>query len=208
MKNVFGVWLPEHEVHLVEHFAKPGWRYQDRKYSAALRYVKNFRLSVDVGGHCGLWAMQMADDFKRVISFEPIAEHRECWVKNLSGFSNAEVMPYALGETPGRVAMRTASGSSGDSWVDGKGDTEMRTLDSFELRDVDFLKIDCEGYELFVLKGAVETIQRCRPVMVVEQKKGHAGRFGINDTDAVPYLESLGAVLRETISGDYIFTWK
>ena len=48
------------------------------------------------------------------------------------------------------------------------GDFEapVRTLDSFEFEDVDFLKMDVEGYERHVLLGAVETLKRERPTMI------------------------------------------
>ena len=204
MKNVYGVWLPDHEQHLQQFADGEGWRYQDVKYRKALKFARKFDHAVDVGAHCGLWAMQMVDDFQHVTSFEPVAEHRECWQKNVIG--NATLLPYALGETFGKVKIRTAQGSSGDSWVDGEGEIEMRPLDSFNL-DCDFLKIDCEGFELFVLKGAVDTLQRCKPVLVVEQKPGHGKRFGLGDADAIPFLEKMGAKLRDSISGDFIFTW-
>jgi FkbM family methyltransferase len=170
-----------------------------------MKYVRDYRLAVDVGGHCGLWAMQMVKNFDRVISFEPVAEHRECYANNVQG--DYELIPMALGEKTGGVQIHTTKGSSGDSWVKGEGNIEMRTLDSFGLQDVDLLKIDCEGYELYVLKGAVETLKCCKPAVIVEQKPGRASKFGLKDTEAVSFLKSLGADLKEVISGDYIMQW-
>ena len=46
----------------------------------------------------------------------------------------------------------------------------MCTLDSHALLDVDFVKIDVDGYEDRVLRGAINTIQRCRPVINIEMK--------------------------------------
>jgi hypothetical protein len=51
---------------------------------------------------------------------------------------------------------------------------EVRTLDSFDLRDVGFLKIDAEGHELAVLHGARETITMHRPIVFVESEARHA----------------------------------
>jgi len=50
---------------------------------------------------------------------------------------------------------------------------EVTTLDSFELRDVGFIKIGVEGHELVVLKGSEETLRRCRPTVLVEIKQQH-----------------------------------
>ncbi len=87
----------------------------------------------------------------------------------------------------------------------------VKTLDGFMRRmcvpRCDLLKIDCEGYELFVLQGAAELLQACHPVVIVEQKAGMASRYGVSDTQAVSFLESLGATRRIEIGGDFIMSW-
>ncbi len=83
----------------------------------------------------------------------------------------------------------------------------MHTLDSFELKDVDFIKIDTEGYELYVVKGAEETIKRCKPTMIVEQK-GHGMKyFGFGKEEGVELLESWGMKRVANMSGDIIMVW-
>lgn len=203
--EVNGIWLPDHETHL-QKFAALGesgkWTYQKNKLDEAIGYVQNRRLAIDVGGHCGLWSKELVQLFDKVIAFEPIAEHRECFVKNVVG--NYELMPVALGEKFGTVSMHTSPGSSGDSWVAGHGDIPMKKLDNYALDDVDFMKLDCEGYELFVLRGAEATIKRCHPVIIVEQKPGRANVFGLHTTEAVKWLTNRGYDLKTVISGDYI----
>lgn len=51
----------------------------------------------------------------------------------------------------------------------------MRTLDSFALQNVGFVKIDVEGHELAVLHGAAETIHRWRPTILIEVENRHRG---------------------------------
>jgi FkbM family methyltransferase len=169
-----------------------------------MEYVTNRTRAIDVGGHCGLWARNLVKNFNFVESFEPVADHRACFVKNAP---TAKLHPYALGDKERRVAIHTQQGSSGDSWVDGPGEIEMRTLDSFAFIDVGLIKLDCEGYELFVLKGAVQTLRQWRPVVIVEQKPGRATKFGVPDTFAVDFLQAGGMKLQKEISGDYILTW-
>jgi FkbM family methyltransferase len=56
--------------------------------------------------------------------------------------------------------------------VPGKFDEiDQRTVDHFNFNDVGLIKIDVEGMELKVLSGAVETLQRCRPVVLFEHHK-------------------------------------
>lgn len=207
-----GIWLPDGETHLTEWMSKSGemvdgkGTYQIRKLRKALEYCTNYRTAVDVGAHVGMWSMQLVKEFDRLYAFEPVRAHWECFIRNLAG-KYVVLNNVALGEKAQQVGIHTAPTSSGDSWVKGEGSIEMRTLDSFELQDVDFIKIDCEGYEKFVLLGGEETIKRCRPCIIVEQKPGHAQRFGLGERDAVAYLQSLGAVLRAEMSGDFIMSF-
>lgn len=47
-------------------------------------------------------------------------------------------------------------------------DVQVKRLDDFGIADVDFIKIDVEGHELEVLKGGAATIERYRPVLLME----------------------------------------
>jgi hypothetical protein len=101
--------------------------------------------------------------------------------------------------------------STGDTHVDDEhGDVVamMVPLDSFLFEHVSFVKIDCEGYEVNVIDGARETLLKCRPCVIVEQKPHVMSRnYGKAQADAVALLRSLGARQREVISGDYIMAW-
>jgi hypothetical protein len=72
--------------------------------------------------------------------------------------------------------------------------------------NVDFIKIDVEGYELPVVKGAVETITACKPNMVIEQK-GNDRFYGQDRAAALSFLMGLGMKQLDVISGDYILGW-
>jgi len=198
-----GIWFPDHEKHLQYMISNKG-PYQKHKYDAAMEYVKDRRRCIDVGGHVGLWSMRMVEDFDCVDAFEPVRDHRECFVKNVTG---ATLHPYALGPEAGSVSISTEDGSSGNSWVSEGDDVEMRTLDSFRFQDVDFIKIDCEGYEDFVLQGAEKTIRHNKPVIIVEQKPQHKDRFGLDPLQAVKTLQDWGMKERVMMAGDYIMTW-
>jgi len=227
-------WLPDGEQHLQEWMNKVNHTeiangesrltYQYHKYKVAMEYVRSRRHFVDVGAHVGLWSWVMARDSVTVTSFEPMPEHCQCWAENMKHCSNARLQPYALGAEQGRVRVKTRTpGSSGDTGVDPIAErsslratiqedghlAELRTLDSFDLQDVDFIKIDCEGYELYVLQGAVETILKWKPCLIVEQKPetGMADRYGLAAKDSIKFMDRLGARMRKVIQGDYIFSF-
>lgn len=218
------IWLPDGEQHFPKWMDSAGeivdgrGTYQIRKWRACLPWIRNWRTAVDVGAHVGFWALQMMPRFHIVHAFEPMAEFRECFVKNVfagldyvdgTGTFREDVLhKCALGASAGRVRMDYNPADSGNTHVAGDGDIEMRTLDSFELQNVDFVKIDVEGFEIGVVQGAAETLARCRPCMIIEQKPHKlAANFGATGTPAVDFVKSLGAQVRKVISGDYICSW-
>jgi FkbM family methyltransferase len=160
-------------------------------------------VAVDIGAHCGTWAMQLEKKFARVHCFEPIERHRECLALNAQ---NSLIYPYALGHKDGTVRLQKGVKSTGDTQIapDGEYESEIRRLDSFDLKDVDFVKIDAEGYELFILQGGEKLVDTYKPPMIVEQKPGKGKFYGLGDTDAVKWLEKKGYKVREVIAGDYI----
>lgn len=208
-----GIYLPDGETHLTAWMDKAGelvdgkGTYQIKKLRAAVALCKQHRTAIDIGGHCGLWSMQLVKQFKHVHAFEPVAAHRECFNANLAGARNVSLHACALGKDRGSISIYTAPTSSGDSWVSGPGEIPMERLDAFAFFNVDFVKIDTEGLEMPILQGGEATLLAYKPVVIVEQKPGHAQRFGLGETDAVKYLQSLGAVLRKEMSGDYIMSW-
>lgn len=226
MKYELGWYFSDGEQHLPQWMREAAQlrdgvhQYQLRKYETALASCRRRRLAVDVGGHVGQWSRNMAKDFERVIAFEPVPAYAECWRANLAGVENAHLLELALGASPGSVSLRCGTpGSHGDTFVAPRDqanaavDVTMKTLDELDaqggdfFRDLDFLKIDCEGYELFVLQGGEAVIRRERPCIIVEQKPGHAGKYGLGEIDAVNLLLSWGARRRATISGDYVLSW-
>lgn len=212
-----GIWFPDGEKHFPEWMQKNGelvdgrGTYQIKKLRAALEHCKEFRVAVDVGAHVGLWSMQLAKRFLQVIAFEPVPQYRDCYLENMAG-QHYHLMNFALGAGPAMVSMKipdlNGGIDSGGTHVCGDGNIEMRTLDSFELDEVDLIKIDCEGYELEVLRGSVATLARCRPCVIVEQKPHKLGpNFGIKGTPAVDFLRDLGAVHRRELGGDHVLSW-
>lgn len=106
--------------------------------------------------------------------------------------------------------MKVNNSGSGNSAIDKKGQlaVDVATLDHWDVgAKVDFLKVDCEGFEYFVMKGAEGVIKPSRPCIIVEQKTGMGSKYGLSDTAAVELLQSWGAKLRFEMSGDYCLSW-
>jgi FkbM family methyltransferase len=224
---VNGFWLPDYETHLQQFLLEgpefaAGPTYQLRKLLRAMPAIKNFRTALDIGAHCGLWSRVLARMFRTVHAFEPVAAHYDCFNRNIfngrdDGGHNPNVYLWtvALGNTRHRVSLHTGPSSSGDTYIKpgGEHSAEMKTLDGFtdaglNAAPIDFIKIDCEGYELFVLEGGEKLIRKHQPCIIVEQKPGKGRQFNLDDTAAVSLLESWGAYKVKEISGDYIMAWR
>ncbi len=138
------------------------------------------RTFVDVGAHIGFYSMGLAPGFGRVLSFEP-SRFQHGWLRRnraLNDYRHVLCEQVALGEAPGEATLNVLSYEGGlnslapdvaerhtvlDRYV-----VPVETLDSRGLDDVDLLKIDVEGFEVPVLRGARATIQAGRPVILIE----------------------------------------
>lgn len=210
MKSAHGWMWPDHEKHLIDWISENGKlalngrkAYQGHKQVEVLKRCRSFHTAIDVGAHIGLWSFNLAERFDFVHAFEPVLEHRECFAKNVTA-ENVTLHDCALGVMATEVGFAVTEGSSGDSRVSGEGTIVMRTLDSFGIRSVDLIKVDCEGYEENVLRGAEQTILEWKPTIIVEQKHDFAERYGLSNLGAVEYLKGLGYQQVLNLGGDFI----
>lgn len=220
MKEVCGIWLPDDDTHFADHLEKgPEYRgagtYQFKKIQMALKVTKRRRTALDIGAHVGLWSRVLAAEFERVEAFEPVPALMTCFDKNTEHLKNIQLHPCALSDTTVDVFLTEPDGNSGNWHVTARGENAkyapltfaLDNDEAFELNDVDFIKIDVEGWELHVLRGAEKLIKRDKPVIVIEQKPDNAERYGIDRFAARNLLLSWGAKQLWEKSGDYCFGW-
>ncbi len=112
--------------------------------------------------------------------------------------NNVALHNKALGNKPGFVTTvqnnNHSRGCINTIITNNKTDIEQITLDSLNLNNIDFIKIDVEGNELNVIKGTVETIMRNKPIIEFEynnlEKKLCNAEYG----DIEKYLNNLGYI--------------
>jgi FkbM family methyltransferase len=145
----------------------------ERQYTLlkqAVRFAKNRRVAVDVGAHIGLWTIGLLQFFARVEAFEPVLENYAKLDMNLPQ-EHVALHMLALADRPGHVKMVLPPGGNSGMWRAERGahgPVVACMLDEFHLQDVDFIKIDVEGMEGAVLRGARNTLERCKPVVFFE----------------------------------------
>ncbi len=137
---------------------------------------------IDVGANFGCWSIPLAQYAEEVIAFEPQACCADLLKRSIeaNGISNVYVRNEAAGSNHGVVAISqldiNTSGNFGgvsivrDEYPDApKALVSMQPLDALEIRfPVTFIKIDVEGGEIEVLRGATKLIEKYRPIMFME----------------------------------------
>jgi FkbM family methyltransferase len=215
MREQHGWYFPDIEKHFPEMLAKnikkggPA-EYQQPVRLRSLEYVKTKKVALDIGANVGLWSRDLVKHFEQVIAFEPVSMFRECLEKNVIS-EKLVIQSIALGDTNGTTSMIITEGNTGHTHVDPNsagGDTVIQRLDSLNLPEVDYIKIDCEGFEYRVLQGAIETIRRCRPVIVIEQKPHEMYSKDYGQYAAIGLLEDWGMVKLDRIKDDWIMGWR
>jgi FkbM family methyltransferase len=154
---------------------------------------RKLRSFVDVGAHLGFWSLYMSNIFKTVHSFEPNSETYDFLKKNTENNKNIFLYDFALGDDDSFVDMSYFGDNSGMSKVVKNGtSTKCTTLDSLNLIDLDLIKLDCEGFEFFVLKGAEKTIRKYQPIIVLETNGLEKVLFDLNGTEVNEFLSMMG----------------
>lgn len=167
---------------------------------------------IDAGAHDGLLTLPLARlPGSRVLAFEPLppafARLRAALVAEFGAApAHVECHAAALGDQAGQItlAMPVLDGVAQEQWASTAKDyaahlsdrvgvqrfaVPVMRLDDLGRDDVTAMKIDAEGAEYEILRGARETLLRCRPVLTLEVEERH--RQG--STWAVPaYLDALG----------------
>lgn len=151
----------------------------------------------DVGANYGSYTYPLSRQAGRVVAFEPIPECANAlraW-----GATNVDVVEAAISDREGSATLTipeidgAEKLTQGSLEVAGSGrDITVRTatLDSCHFSDLSFVKIDVEGHELAVIRGAGDTLRRCRPLLLIEI----AQRLLVDVTvaDVVSAIEDLG----------------
>jgi FkbM family methyltransferase len=170
------------------------------------RVLRHGDVFVDVGANVGFHTVRGSRAVGargRVVAVEANPENARliAHTVDLNGLTNVEILPFALSAERGHVTFGTHIGSNGgflgtdaDIRATGWG-TLVPTfpLDALGLERVSVMKIDVEGAEGLVIDGAIRTIERDRPTIVMEFSSEMTGRVsGIDPAEHLRRFEDRG----------------
>ena len=139
-------------------------------------FLKNIsdksKVFVDVGAFVGAFSIRMSRYYGKVYAFEPNPRSYRVLKKNieLNNIQNIQAYNIGVGDSRRQVTLYEKGGSSSivdDSYKRGEYKVWVDRLDRLVDR-VDVLKIDVEGYEGYVIKGALNLIHKYNPIIVIE----------------------------------------
>jgi len=162
------------------------------EYKAASRYIREGAVVFDVGANKGEWTKAVLGLGPKIVyMFEP---QKSCVEKFLRPMESTccKVIDSAIGDHEGEIDFYSPSEDAGNASIYNRRDTcfvgqnfqpskvRISTLDAFiaaaKLPRIDFVKIDVEGHDLFVLKGARNSIKG-RIIRAISFEFGSAGVY-------------------------------
>jgi FkbM family methyltransferase len=177
--------------------------FEEKEHQYLYSSLKADDVVFDVGANIGLVAIQLADKVQKgkVYAFEPFIENFERMKENLSFNDIENLNPFNLGFSEGEEEVSFFAPEAKNSGMvsvnpSKLGETHLTTLDIFiENNAIDrlsLIKLDVEGYEQKVLRGAKNTLDSFRPKLFVELNHRHLKRYGDSASGLVALIESHG----------------
>jgi FkbM family methyltransferase len=177
---------------------------------------------LDIGANYGFWSRFVLTDCRArnirdisIVSFEPFPPNYELLIENMAYIPDSArsvcCEQLALSDKTGTCFMNRSNSDPGSTFAAGSGDVEcpVATVDDYvaskNVRNVALVKIDVEGFELRVLRGARKTIARDKPVIVCEVIDSHLMRAGGSRSDLLEEVQKMGYSARPISGTDYLF---
>ena len=148
----------------------------------SLRFITSKRNAVDIGCRDGEYTRYLHNNFDHVFCFD--YRSRKLFHKNVD-LNRITHFKCGLADQHKKELV-----SGGGSMTTGKipqekyYEEQLYTLDEFKFENIDYIKIDVDGFELRVLQGCIETIKKYEPLLIIEQEN--------DDRKAINYCSTLG----------------
>lgn len=197
MKLIKNWYLPDDDIHFEKYLAQNS-NYQLVQRLESLKFVDSFKTAIDIGACVGFWAKDLCKIFNEVICFEPYKASADCLEQNLNYYKNYKLYRTALSsnEHGTKRFFFNKESIGGNSFEEEGGsfknfiDIPKTTLDSFNLKNVNYIKMDVQFHELEVLKGATKTLTDNDPILCIECAQRNEKEINYTN-EIIRYLKEL-----------------
>lgn len=140
-------------------------------------FISETNNAIDIGCRDGEYTHFLLKKFNHIFCFD--YRGRKLFPNNVD-LSKVTHFRCALGEET-KTVKASGGGSilSSKTPIESRLDLQLHRLDDFNLKNINYIKIDVDGFELRVLQGATNTINTYKPLLVIEQEN--------NDTSAIEF---------------------
>jgi FkbM family methyltransferase len=186
-------------------------------FNEAKKIIKNWRSVIDIGAHIGETAYRYSKWFNLVHAFEPV--YFSLLNENIGSIENIIVYPFAASDREEKKVMIRSKKNSGATVIKTKENNKdlsksrfdqneieisAKPIDFFNFSQIDFIKMDTEGYVLPILIGMKETIIKNNfPPLQIEMNS-----MIIEKENCINYLKRLGYREFSKTDVDYFFVKK
>jgi FkbM family methyltransferase len=198
-------WVDDKWEFVKSDYIKKGLEWEHHIQELFRQYVKEGDTVIDMGGHIGTHTIVLSrcvGPKGKVHVFEPQTKLFTELLVNITLNRCENVFPHriALGSKEGVAYINHPNPiNEGMAKISSSGEkVALKTLDSFNISNVSLIKIDIEGYEIEALKGALTTIQKNRPVLIIEVFKGP------ECAERLKFIKSLGYDITHLGGDDYL----
>lgn len=154
---------PDGEMEFPNHHCKITW-------VDSLPYIQKFRNAIDIGCRDGEYTRYLHKHFEHTYCFDYRLRKRFSMNVDLSKVTH---FYCPLGDKTETIkASGAGSITAGKIPRENYFDVQQYKLDDFNLKNIDYIKIDVDGYEVKVLEGSMNTIRENYPLLVIEQENG------------------------------------
>jgi FkbM family methyltransferase len=169
--------------------------------------LKDDSVIFDIGANIGWYSLNLSGVVSKgkIFAFEPIPKTHDYLVRNIASnkITNVQVQNYGLSEKEGTLEFYFDPKLGGSTSLRNLNENSKKVLVKCKVKrldqiapslskTIDFIKCDVEGAELFVMRGAIETLKKCEPVIFLEMLRKWAKKFDYHPNEIIKLLGTLG----------------
>jgi FkbM family methyltransferase len=165
---------PSFHYHIVKGISQPYTRELDLVKKYLIKNPNKNNTYLDIGGHIGTTSLPYSKLFSQIIVYEPTKNNYKHLLKNIEYNKLTNIIAKNVGvfnkNMKGKIIKHGKNSGCYHIKESGNIDSiDIIKLDNENIKtQVDFIKIDTEGSELYVLEGAKNLIKKCKPLIQVE----------------------------------------